>query len=260
MEEKYGICRVASAHIRAEPGDRAEMSSQLLFGDHVEVLEKSDRWWKVKSAYEGYEGWMDFRQLVMISLEEFVENHNCKNLVPLQVDNTIVAEDGSKYYLSPGSNLPQLSNGFITLGNRKYELMFDPLKTPETPSLDDIQNTAFFFQNVPYLWGGRTFFGLDCSGFVQTVFKLNGLKLRRDAWQQAEEGTLVGFLPEVKIGDLAFFDNEEGRITHVGLMLSPTQIIHSSGKVRIDPIDDQGIFNQELGKYSHNLRIIKRYI
>jgi cell wall-associated NlpC family hydrolase len=260
MEQKYGICRVAVAHVRAEAGDRSEMSSQLLFGDHVEVLEKEERWWKIKNAYEGYEGWMDFRQLAMIPQDEYLKNNECKDLVPLQIDNTLVAEDGSKYYLSAGSSLPQLQDGFCKLADQKYQLLFSPTQAPEAPEREMIRQTALFFQNVPYLWGGRTIFGLDCSGFVQTVYKINGVKLRRDAWQQAEDGTLVGFLPEVQLGDLAFFDNEEGRITHVGLMLSPNEIIHSSGKVRIDPIDDQGIYNKELGKYSHKLRIIKRYI
>jgi hypothetical protein len=262
MEQKYGICRVAVAHVRVEGSDRSEMSSQLLFGDHVEVLEKEDRWWRIRNAFDGYEGWMDFRQLAIISFEEYIKNHDCPNLVPIHINNTILAADGSKYYLSPGSYLPQLDYGHCTLGDQNYKLLFDARQVSITdPQVNEegVRETALFFRNVPYLWGGRTIFGLDCSGYVQLVYKLNGLKLKRDAWQQAEEGTLVNFLPEVKVGDLAFFDNEEGRITHVGLMLSPNEIIHSSGKVRIDPIDDQGIFNKELGKYSHKLRIIKRY-
>jgi hypothetical protein len=262
MEQEYGICRVAVAHLRFEGSDRSEMSSQLLFGDHVEVLEKTDRWWRIRNAYDGYEGWMDFRQLALISFDEYTKNNDCPNLVPLNVDNTILAADGSKYYLSPGSNIPQFNNGRSVLGNQNYELLFNVKQVSSIDpqvSKEGVKEAAFFFQNVPYLWGGRTIFGLDCSGFVQLVFKLNGLKIMRDAWQQAEQGILVGFLPEVQTGDLAFFDNEEGRITHVGLMLSPSEIIHSSGKVRIDPIDDQGIFNKESGKYSHKLRIIKRY-
>ncbi len=257
MEQQYGICRVAAAHLRAEPGDRAEMSSQLLFGEHVEVLEKTERWWFIRCAYDGYEAWIDFRQLAEISLAQYIDNHDCAHLVPLEVSNTILAADGSHYYLSPGSYLPGYSEGSCYLNTQRYEVSFVPHQV--NPTLGDLLPAALFFQNVPYLWGGRTLFGLDCSGFVQMVFKLNGIKLKRDAWQQAEEGTLVSFLPEVLLGDLAFFDNEEGRITHVGMMLSPNEIIHSSGKVRIDPIDDQGIYNTELGRYTHKLRIIKRY-
>ncbi|TDQ08515.1 C40 family peptidase [Pedobacter metabolipauper] len=257
MEQLYGICRVAVAPLRAEPSDKAEISSQLLFGEHVEILQKDERWWQVRNAYDGYEGWMDFKQLSMLTLEQYVENHDCPHLVPAELNNLLIAADGSKYYLSPGSNLPMFDDGFCYLGDEKYEVLFKPrIVHSETYTIVDY---ALFFQNVPYLWGGRNLFGIDCSGFVQTVFKLNGIKLNRDAWQQAEQGVLVDFLPEVRPGDVAFFDNDEGRITHVGIMLSPSEIIHASGKVRIDQIDNQGIYNAELGRYTHKLRIIKRF-
>ncbi|RZK76991.1 MAG: hydrolase [Pedobacter sp.] len=259
MEQLFGICRIAVAPLRATPADKAEISSQLLFGEHVEILEKQDRWWYVKNAYEGYEGWLDFRQLSNLTLEQFVSNHNCSFIVPPSVSNIIVDAEGTKYYLSPASNLPEYEDGFCRLGDVKYEVLFEPRKIEKEVGETLIED-AFFFQNVPYLWGGRNLFGLDCSGFVQTVFKLNNIRLHRDAWQQAEQGVLVDFLQEAQAGDLAFFDNEEGRITHVGLMLNQNQIIHSSAKVRVDTIDNQGIFNAELGRYTHKLRIIKRFL
>ncbi|MDN3588427.1 C40 family peptidase [Pedobacter aquatilis] len=260
MENQYGICRVAVAPLRAEPSDKAEIVSQLLFGEHIEIIEKAERWWLIQNGYDGYQGWIDFRQLAPISQSQFVEMHDCKTLTPLNFNNVLTAEDGSLYHLSPASNLPYLADGYCYVGNEKFKLGFDAHISTDADFKTDIESTARFFQNVPYLWGGRNIFGLDCSGFVQTVFKLLNIKLNRDASQQAEQGELVGFLAEVKPGDVAFFDNAEGKITHVGIMLSSNEIIHSSAKVKIDPIDDQGIFNRELGVYSHKLRIIKRFV
>ena len=114
------------------------------------------------------------------------------------------------------------------------------------------------FLGTAYLWGGKSIFGVDCSGFVQQLYKLFGIFLPRDAYQQAEVGELVGFLQEAKLGDLAFFDNDEGRITHVGMLLSDRLIMHASGNVRIDPIDHAGIIHRITGKRTHHLRLIKR--
>jgi gamma-D-glutamyl-L-lysine dipeptidyl-peptidase len=122
-----------------------------------------------------------------------------------------------------------------------------------------VRQTALKYLDTPYLWGGKSICGIDCSGFSQQVYKHFGIKLPRDSYQQAELGEGVGFLLEAQCGDLAFFDNDEGRITHVGIMLSSDEIIHASGKVRIDKIDNQGIINAETGARTHKLRIIKRY-
>lgn len=259
MEAQYGICRVAVAPLRTEASDRSEIGTQLLFGDHVEILERTERWWKVRNAYDAYEGWMDFKQLSELSLEQFVQNHNCDYLVPAEVNNLLIDAEGSRYYLSPGSNLPLFDGSFCYLGMEKYEVLFQPCQV-SAGMVRDLMETAAFFRNVSYLWGGKNLFGLDCSGFVQVVFKLNGIQLKRDAWQQAEQGISVDFLPEVQPGDVAFFDNEEGRIIHVGMMLNASEIIHASGKVRVDRMDNQGIYNAELGRYTHKLRIIKRFL
>lgn len=260
MENQYGICRIAVAPLRAEPSDRAEIVSQLLFGEHVEVVGREERWWLVKNGYDNYQGWIDFRQLAAITEQQFLAMHDCNMLAPQNFNNVLTAADGSFYHISPGSNLPFVENGYCYAGTEKFKLGFDPYDKTKANFIADIESKAKFFQNVPYLWGGRNLFGLDCSGFVQTVFKMLNIKLNRDASQQAEQGELVGFLSEVKPGDVAFFDNAEGKITHVGIMLSPNEIIHSSAKVKIDPIDDEGIFNRELGIYSHKLRIIKRFV
>ncbi|MFI5159591.1 MAG: C40 family peptidase, partial [Sphingobacteriales bacterium] len=102
-------------------------------------------------------------------------------------------------------------------------------------------------------------FGIDCSGFVQAVFKLHGTKLKRDASQQAEQGSLIESLEEARLGDLAFFKNADGRVVHVGIMLNNKQIIHASGKVKIDSIDEDGIYSEELKRHTHTLHSIKRH-
>lgn len=257
MEQKFAICRVSIAPLRTGASDKAEIATQLLFGDAVEVLEQQEPWWRIRNAYDDYEGWMDFKQLTVISEEEYVHSKNYGQLVPAQDSNVVLAADGSKYYLTASSTLPAVQDGLITLGKEKFQLLFEPHQV--VPGAD-ITSLSLFFLNAPYLWGGRTLYGIDCSGFSQAVFKLAGIPIKRDAAQQAEQGETVNFLPEVQTGDLAFFDNAEGRIIHVGIMLDANRIIHASGKVRIDQLDDQGIYNPELGRYSHKLRIIKRFM
>lgn len=260
MEEEYAICRVSIAPLRAETNDHCEIVSQLLFGDAVKILEKTDKWWRTRNADDSYEGWVDFRQLKNLSKEDYTHQH-IEYLAPPAVNNMVIAADGNKFYLASGSNLPNFKDGICTLSDAQFTVSFEPLAVDfDHPSTTNIKELALFYQNAPYLWGGRTLFGIDCSGFVQAVFKMAGLKLKRDASQQAQSGTTVDFLSEARTGDVAFFDNEAGKITHVGILLSNHEIIHSSGQVRIDPIDDQGIYNKELHKYTHKLRIIKRFI
>jgi len=211
--------------MRAEGRDQAEIVSQLLFGDAVTILEKTEKWWLVKNAYDGYEGWIDFRQVTLVSslpVNEF--------MAPPAVNNTLVGPDGSKYYLAASSYLPGYVAGYCFVGAEKFKVEFEPVKAPQQAQNSDIERLALFFQNAPYLWGGRTLFGVDCSGFVQAVYKMAGIKLKRDASQQAEEGKTVDFLPAASCGDVAFFDNAEGRITHVGILLDNQHIIHSRVK------------------------------
>ncbi|EDM38683.1 lipoprotein; possible cell wall-associated hydrolase [Pedobacter sp. BAL39] len=257
MEDNYAICRLAVAPLRVSASDRAEIVSQLLFGEHVMVIGRDAQWRQVRNVYDGYEGWVDFKQLAPLSQAQFEEIAETSYLVPAELANILMDDAGSKYFLSPGSSLPLYKDGVCYLGDTKYRVMFHPKEMLTSP--DKLVDTALFFQNVPYLWGGKTLFGIDCSGFTQVVFRLHGIALLRDAWQQSEQGTAVDFLPEVKAGDVAFFDNAEGRIIHVGIMLSDSEIIHASGKVRIDRMDQEGIYNDELGRYTHKLRIIKRF-
>jgi cell wall-associated NlpC family hydrolase len=155
-----------------------------------------------------------------------------------------------------GASLSFLNHSEINTQN--YE--FEGLKISGVKSKSDLINTAYMYLNAPYLWGGKSVFGIDCSGFTQMVYKLNGYKLLRDAAQQASQGEVLSFIEESEPGDLAFFDNEEGKIIHVGIMLENNYIIHASGKVRIDRLDHLGIYNAELNRHTHRLRVIKKII
>lgn len=258
--ELYHVCRVAVAPLRIEPSDRSEIISQLLFGDRVTMLEKTEKWCLVRTHHDNYEGWMDPKQLQQLTALQYHDEQSYRYVAAVNFDNRLVDEAGTTYYLSPGSILPFYQDGYCYLGEQRFEVKTAPFIPEPSAFMANVEQTARFFLNAPYLWGGRTFFGIDCSGFSQIVYKLLGLSLRRDASQQVEQGDLVDFLASAKMGDLAFFDNEEGKIIHVGLMLGNDKIIHSSGKVRIDPIDNQGIYNVELDRYTHKLRVIKRFV
>lgn len=256
----YFICQVSIAPLRAEASDRAEIVSQLLFGDRVRLLNTQENWWQVQNHDDGYLGWVDFKQLVAVDEADFKNPSAYSWLAPFNFDNVLLDQNGQAYHLTAGSTLPFFENGQCRIGNLVFDVNFAPLKPAVVNFEEQVQDYAKLFLNAPYLWGGKHVLGIDCSGFTQLVYKMLGIKIPRDASQQAEQGNTVDFLAHAQTGDLAFFDNAEGRITHVGLMLSNDQIIHASGKVRIDPIDNQGIFNSELKKHTHKLRIIKRFI
>lgn len=258
MEQKFAMCRVAVAPLRTAASDAAEIATQLLFGDQVEVLECVEPWYRIRNAFDGYIGWMDFKQLADITESDYLASQQLQYLAPPAVNNPVEAADGTLYYLAASCSLPFYKDGFCSIGSEKFKVLFEPYQL-SAACYQDITELSLFFKNAPYLWGGRTLFGIDCSGFSQAVFKLAGINILRDAAQQAEQGQTVDFLPEAQAGDLAFFDNADGKIIHVGIMLGPDQIIHASGRIKIDAIDHQGIYSAELGRYSHKLRIIKRF-
>lgn len=232
-----GICIVTVAPIRAENSDKAEIVTQMLFGESADILEVNKNWTKIKMHYDGYEGWMDTKQIKAVSEAELSQRKT-----------SVITEDFSSVMMKDGKTL-------LSMGS---EVEFPAVSSRRSHDLrESIALTAKEFINIPYLWGGKSFFGVDCSGFTQLVFKVNNVKLPRDAYQQAEVGEDLTFVEEAKPGDLAFFENSEGRIIHVGIMLENQKIIHASGKVRIDTLDSTGIFNQELNKHTHKLRFLK---
>lgn len=230
-----GICTVSVAAIRAEQSHQSEMTSQLLYGETVDILEGRGKFVKVRMHFDGYEGWIDAQQIVEISNDYFDQRKTDLVLNPIQM-----------YKTSQGAIL-------LSVGSEVNSENVNPTFL----NAETISQTAQQFLNVPYLWSGRSFFGIDCSGFVQLIYKVHGISLPREVQQQSEIGEVLSFVEESKPGDLAFFENEEGKICHVGMMLTDQEIIHASGKVRIDWIDSTGIFNKELNKHTHKLRFLR---
>ena len=252
----FVICIVPAAPLRKEEAHRSEMISQVLFGELAEAIEEIQSFTKIRCAFDGYEGWCQSNQLAVIT--EAQANSFSKAITPDW--DSLISVNHHPMHIPIGSSVGILKNGQAVLD--KFTITYSGKSfDPETVviSADAIKAKAFQYLNTPYLWGGRSVYGIDCSGFVQQVFRYFNIILPRDAYQQAGVGEAVGFLQETQCGDLAYFDNEEGRITHVGMMLSADTIIHASGKVRIDKIDNMGIVNGDTGERTHRLRIIKRY-
>lgn len=234
------ICSVTVAPIRKEPSEKVEMVSQILFGESCDILEEQKHWTKIKMHYDNYEGWIDAKQLKHVG-DDFLANRKV----------TMITENFSSVMMKDGRTL-------LSIGS---EVEFPAVASRRSHDLrESIILTAKEFLNIPYLWAGKSFFGVDCSGLVQLVFKIHNIKFPRDSYQQAELGEALNFVEESLPGDIAFFENSEGRVVHVGIMLENQQIIHASGKVRIDTLDSTGIFNKEQNQHTHKLRFVKRVL
>lgn len=230
-----GICNVSVAAIRTEDVQSSEMLSQLLYGESFDILETEKESVRIRTHFDEVEGWVNLNQIAELPDSDF-EIRNSQVLDRPYFEYSV--EEG-KILLSIGSEIPEAEN-------RKPQNL-----------RDSIVNTAKLFLNVPYLYRGRSFFGIDAAAMVQLVYKVNGLKLPRRADRQSECGKPYTFLEETQAGDLAFFENKEGEIHHAGIMLDAQTVIHVSGKVRMDILDSTGIFNKELNRHTHKLRFIK---
>lgn len=253
----YAVCCVAVSPIRVEPSHLSEMVTQQLFGEPCEIIDRvKDHWIKIRSQYDNMEGWCQDSQVTEIEPKDY--DKKTKALTSDWVSD--LEYNGHVMKVPMGCSLTAMKNGRATwLKNHTYFKgnVWQPASA--TRDTKNIKLIAFKFFNTPYLWGGKSVFGIDCSGFTQSVYKFFNYPLPRDAWQQAEKGEVVGFLQEARCGDLAFFDDPDGRIIHTGILLNDFEIIHAAGKVRVDKIDVHGIVNSENFQRTHQLRIIKRY-
>lgn len=254
-----GICLLSAVPCRKEATSTSEMVTQLLFGDHYTVKEQTEKWVQIVTAYDNYECWINRQQHTKISEATFKKIDSENSVMNADLIGTLINKvTGVKFPIPMGAALPGFSNKECKIDDHVFIFEGKTLTSGVKKTSIEIIETAKQFLNAPYLWGGKTFMGIDCSGFTQIVYKLNGYKLPRDAYQQAELGHPLNFVEEAQAGDLAFFDNEEGKIIHVGIIISNNEIIHASGQVRIDKFDHYGIFHSENKKYSHMLRVIKR--
>ena len=252
----YAVVSVPAAPIRRKPNHRKEMVSQLLFGEMVKVLKTNgDLWVKIRSLHDGYEGWVTNTMLQAVDKDTATTSNTFVTTDLLSV----ISVGDTQMNIPVGSSLSFLIDGKGKLGELEYHFTGQYCKTDEQqPSAELIQLLTAKWLNAPYLWGGRSPLGVDCSGFTQVIFKLMSIDLPRDAWQQAQQGKAVKKFADSQAGDLAFFDNKED-IVHVGILLGDGKIIHSSGKVRIDEIDKKGITNKQTGSPNIRLRAIRRY-
>lgn len=255
----YGMCRLSVVPMRSEPSDKSELTSQLLFGEGYEIVEHREKWLHIRTAEDQYTGWIDAKQHHEVSEDFFQSYLSVKHPRVTDAVAEIKGDNGS-VIVPAGAQLPFLKQGTFRIGEERFR--FIGSFSGEEPVIEagKITETAFTFLNAPYLWGGRTAFGIDCSGFVQQVYNLCGHRLMRDAYLQVEHGQDVHFVTLAKPGDLAFFDNADGRIVHVGIVLPNNQIIHAHGHVRVDQLDHSGIYNADRQAYSHKLRLIRRIL
>ncbi|HEV7329558.1 MAG TPA: C40 family peptidase [Flavisolibacter sp.] len=250
------ICLLSVVPMRKEPSHRSEIVSQILFGEYVSMGEEKDDFVWVQCLYDGYEGWVQATQLTPVK-----EVLNTSKYVGSTEDEVLL--NGYTRMISIGSPVYQPGEQLV-FGKTKVQYLpgndsLWDISENKNSVIEKLENVCLRYLYTPYLWGGKSIYGIDCSGFAQQVLKLFGVKLLRDAYLQAEQGTTIAHLEDAKLGDLAFFQNEKGRVTHVGILLSNESIIHAAGRVRVDTIDKSGITNTETGKRTHQLCAIRRF-
>ncbi len=243
--------------LRAEPNHKSEQVSQLLFAEKVFLVEEYNQWLKVETEYDQYLG---FAELKMLVPDNSSQSNDKEPLLLVASTLGKARATESMLNLVMGCTLPQYSAGKFMFSGQIFQYEGDVNAAHSVPAHDTLIMYALKYLQAPYLWGGRTPFGIDCSGFVQMAYKFCNYKLPRDASQQATKGIRLDKGDTKMKGDLAFFHNEKGNITHVGIMLDSNRIIHASGKVRIDTLNENGIYNHETSQTTHSLSHIQRIL
>jgi len=260
---KFGISKLSIIPVRKDPSHLTEMSTQILFGERFNIIDQIKGWAYIELLFDSAHGWVENSSIKELNPEEYkIFTDNEPVILPgISVAQNINLPLLSKITLMPGSEIHGITgkmDGFSFIGEN-YKLA-NSIEIKSGTNRDNIIETAKTYINSPYLWGGKSPCGTDCAGYVQMVYKINGISLPRDVAQQTEKGISLSFVEEAQPGDLAFFDDDRGQIKHVGLLLEKNQIIHASDTVRIDKFDHQGIYREESGQYTHKLRVVKRML
>ena len=253
---KYGINILGLVPLRIAPKDQSEMISQILFGQHFKVLEFKKNWVRITLYSDNYEGWICSKQYMEIKKKDYDQlSLSIPEFSNDKISYLVDLKNSSEIAIPMGSTLPFFFNGLINIKGKKYKYLGEV----SSKNIKDVIKYSMLFLNSPYLWGGKSFLGIDCSGFTQLVFSLCGIKIPRDAYQQIKLGKKLIF-SETKPGDLIFFIDEKDSIHHVGIALKDDKIIHASGKVRIDTLNKDGILNNGIisHKYNSTVRITEK--
>lgn len=258
----YGIALHSIVPVRAEAREGAEQNTQMLFGELCAILEEQPRWVRIRLESDGQEGWADSKMICPMKSEEYKSHKTALKTaatVAMPMAYAMSENNGQTIPLTAGTKLTNYQDGrFEVLG---VGFRIDPSMVI-TKSLDlneqNLLQAVRFFLNIPYLWGGKNAMGMDCSGFTQIVMSLFGKNLPRNASEQVTCGRMISTLSKAKAGDLVFFDHEDGKISHVGIVIDPERVIHCSGRVKVEKLDETGVFNAETGSYSHHLVTIRR--
>ena len=256
----YGVCRLAVVSVRRESGEGAEQVTQLLFGDHYEVLSQSKdkKWFRIRIAYDQYEGWLDVKQHHSISKDYFDQINLADFKITTEITSWILYKK-NPLSIVMGSIVPISASELFKI-EEQFAFNGESKSLGQRRDFDYLKSIALRYMHSPYQWGGKSPFGLDASGFTQMVFKITGYTLQREVSQQMQQGKMVKGFSEAKPGDLAFFQDQDGKNIHVGIVLEDDKIIHSSGRVRIDHFTEEGILNSESRIFTHSFRLLRRVL
>jgi cell wall-associated NlpC family hydrolase len=257
-----GYCFVGVLPIKKEANSSSEQVSQMVFGETATVIEEiaNSTWIKIITNYDSYQGYVDKRNLIFVSenyYQEIIKQNadlfswNCISFVNIK--------KGDKITSFPIPKASRIINTNYKINDYCFSVQDAELVKTYPFNKEIFTKIAFSYLNCPYQWGGKSNWGIDCSGFTQQVFAFFNKKLLRDASLQSKQGIEVKNISVAKLSDLCFFDNEKGNVNHVGILLDNNYIIHSSGRVRVDKIDEKGIIDSDTNKYSHHLNSIRRF-